>query len=486
MMAEREISLVDLILDILSHWRGILICMLVGALLMGSFSYVKAYRGVGGGQEEQVVGNMTLEDQIHNLEGQLSELEKIAVYTVMDDEQEYAAYQQYVESSLLMQMNPYSISEIDMIFRIRADDGEQSSMLKTVYENLVNGIGLHQWVEEQTGIPSASTGELIIAQQSPKVLLLIEGQGASLGSDCLKVIVIHYDEAECERLAQCVKDYIDQQYDLLSQELGVHEVVLLSESAGFVMDTEIRDAQLSYSNRIITLLTSCARAKDAFTDNQQIYYELLKAGEGASEEASGLEEETEPTIARPSISVKYVALGAVLFAFIYAGVLFVLYILNGKLRANDDLQGLYNISQLGLIVKDDGKKRFFIDRWIDALRNWNRRRFTREQSLELAVAAIKIAVGKQGLDIIYLMGCDLKAGADAVCNELKERLEKEKITVKILDNVLYDAETMEELERAEGVVLIEKAMSTMYDEIRRELELAYRQDIKVLGGIVME
>ena len=63
---------------------------------------------------------------------------------------------------------------------------------------------------------------------------------------------------------------------------------------------------------------------------------------------------------------------------------------------------------------------------------------------------------------------------------------KESIAVNILDNVLYDAESMEELESAKGIVLVEKAMSTMYNEILRELELVSRQGITVLGGIVVE
>ena len=435
---------------------------------------------------------MALAERLQELEELLSNTERIAVYTVLDDEKEYAVYQQYMESSVLMQMDPYNIPIINMLFKIQSDDVGQSYMLHLVYENLINGLGVCQWVEEQTGVSSAVAAELISAQARSNITLLNDTQETEFGSYCLNVAVVHYDSVECERLAQCVKDYIEQQCEKLSRELGVHEVVLLSESAGVIMDTEIRDSQLAYSNTQITLQTNCAKAKDAFTNNQQMYYELLKREEEISEKPERYEETTEPETAtqmaanKPSVSLKYMAVGAVLFAFTYAGVLFVLYILNGKLRVADELQSLYNISQLGLIVKDGTKKKFFIDKWIDTLRNRNKRQFTREQSLELAGAAIKISAGKQELDTICLMGCNLKAGADVVCQELKERLEKENITVQILDNVLYDAETMEELESAKGIVLVEKAMSTMYNEILRELELASRQGIKVLGGIVVE
>ena len=47
-------------------------------------------------------------------------------------------------------------------------------------------------------------------------------------------------------------------------------------------------------------------------------------------------------------------------------------------------------------------------------------------------------------------------------------------------------EAMERLGKSQGVVLVEKAMSTMCEEIARELELAQRQGIRVLGGIVVE
>ena len=62
------------------------------------------------------------------------------------------------------------------------------------------------------------------------------------------------------------------------------------------------------------------------------------------------------------------------------------------------------------------------------------------------------------------MGCDLKAGAETVCEKLKEMLAQEKISVMVLDNVLYDAGAMEKLSEVRGVVLVEKAATTMYDE----------------------
>ena len=187
----------------------------------------------------------------------------------------------------------------------------------------------------------------------------------------------------------------------------------------------------------------------------------------------------------PAVSKKYVFLGAILFVFVYAAVLCLIYIFNTKVRASDELQRLYNIPQIGLVVRES-KRKLLLDRWADSLRNYGKRKFSAEQSLELAFAAVKIATVKNGVNNICLMGCNMSAGADKVCESLKTALEKEKINVTVLDNVLYDAEAMEQMNAMQGAVLVEKAGSTLYNEVTSELEQLKRQDITVLGGIIVE
>ena len=149
---------------------------------------------------------------------------------------------------------------------------------------------------------------------------------------------------------------------------------------------------------------------------------------------------------------------------------------------------LFGISQLGLIPGQQKKKKFlgFIDGWILALRDHNKRKFSSEEAMELAATAVKISAGKNMLDTVYLMGCDLKEGAMELCQQIKGKLEQENIHVHVLNNVLYNAEILEQLEEAKGVVLVERAGSTLYTEIVKELELLKRQEIKAIGGIVVE
>ena len=253
------------------------------------------------------------------------------------------------------------------------------------------------------------------------------------------------------------------------------------------MDVDVMDRQVLYRNDVSNGRTAIATAKSKFTEEQQKYYDLLTWEDRIEEEEIKPKEATEElaTVATPSVSKKYILLRAILFAFGYVVVLAFAYIFDSKLRASDELQNLYHIPQIGVIVKDS-EKEFIVDKWIDVLRHYGKRKFSVEQSMELAFAAVKIAAVKNGLDSICLMGCNLSAGAGNVCENLKVALEKEGITVTILDNVLYNAEMMEKVDAVSGVVLVEKAGSTLYNEIANELELLKRQEITVLGGIIVE
>lgn len=55
----------------------------------------------------------------------------------------------------------------------------------------------------------------------------------------------------------------------------------------------------------------------------------------------------------------------------------------------------------------------------------------------------------------------------------------------ILNNILYDAAALKGLKSARGVVLVETAGSTLYTEINQELELLKRENIEILGGILV-
>ena len=489
-MEEREIDLLDMIADILSHWRGLLVALIIGAVLMGGFSYVKSYRNIQSTptvEEEPELDELAVEEQLTQLEDSLSDSEKAAVLTTVDDEREYLYKDKYFQESVYMQLDPLDIVQTELVYRIQAEDEGLAQHLGTLYKNIVGGVGLYDWVEQQTGIDAAYAAELISVSTNPEIFVR-NGANISTGSDNLKVTVIQKDEETCGQLAAAVSSYMEQQQKNLVKELGNHELILLSETSGKIISTDMMARQIDYGNQVSNLRSGIASAKAGFTADQQKYYDLLTWEEETREAEMDQKDTTteeEPVLASPSVSKKYVLLGAVLFAFVYAGILFLIYIFNSKIRVSDELQSLYHIPLIGVVVKNS-KKKFILDKWVDDLRYYGKRKFDAKQSMELAFAAVKIVAVKNKLNTICLMGCNLEAGAGSVCENLKTALEKEGVNVTVLDNVLYNAESMEKVEAMTGVVLVEKAGSTLYNEVANELALLKRQDITVLGGIIVE
>lgn len=488
-MQTREIDLLDMIADVLSHWRGLIVALVLGAVLLGGFSYMKSLRTVQNVQQPETVvqEETTVEEQLTQLEQSLDDKSLATVLAVVDDEKEYDLKKTYSENSIYMQLNPLQTVQTELIYQVQTADGSMDGQLGALYTSLLNNVGLYDWVAQQTGIEAGYVGELISAETVSSLTIL--SKEMTLGTNCIKVSILQSDTEACQKLSDAVKAYMSEEQKKLNDEFGQHALVLVSETIDSIMNKNLMNEQIRSRNEIASLQSTIAAAKADFTEEQKQYYELVTWEEAEHSEqpeqpAQSVTAEENP-VPTPAVSKKYILLGAVLFAFVYAVVICMAYIFNTKLRVSDELQSIYGIPQIGLVVRESGRK-VFLDKWVDSLRHYGKRKFTAEQSMELAFAAIKITAVKNGLNNICLMGCNMSAGADKVCESLKAALEKEQISVSVLDNVLYDAEAMAKMSAMQGAVLVEKAGSTLYNEVASELELLKRQDIRVLGGIIVE
>ena len=535
-MKEREISLVDLLVEILLHWRGIIVLMLVGGICLGAFSYMRSVQsaqaqaarieelkeeleeGTEGGMRltdvlrdyagddeadmEEIIGdllkndNMSLEEALKaRLEEEMTEAQLNNVYYTLRYEEKHRDKELRQKESVIMQMDPDNVQKAEITFIVNTGDPEKAYDIERVYEDLGSSTEFMEKLAEQSGQTLFAIGEIYSLSRG--------SSGPMKGSNTFRVVISHYDEKTCRLLADTVIEEISARHDELAGQVGEHEVAVLTQSFGPVTNPNVRQRQQDAVDELLDLEAASARLKAAFSEEEWYYYNLLATGElggnpnaipvdktdtEAEEEEENIRDIIEAGVTvRPGVSVKYVLLGMIMAAFVYAFAVFMLYVLNNKLRATDHLQELYEIPQLGQIPDESSDRKVFgfIDKWILRLRYWNQRKFTPEEALNLTAVAIKMAAGKEALDTVCLIGCDLKAQALKNCGEIKDFLEKEKIGVRILNNVLYDAEAMRELEDARGVVLVEKAGSTLYTEVAQELELLNRQEIRVLGGVIV-
>lgn len=513
MMQEREINLIDLIVEVFLHWRMFIVWMLCGAVLFAGFSYVRTWQSANTQAAQVEDAKRQLEEVpsedipaepidpelLQQLMDQLDDNQLRNVEYVLAFEELFRERLSYQEESILMQMDADNVQKAVVSVWITSESDEKSYEIEAVYEDTVQGGRMIQYVADRLGMTVSNVSELISLSHKTSGVTSIGG------NDDFTLTVIHYDEKVCRNMVQAIVKFIENEKGDLETAFGEFETVIVAQEPAAAYYPSITTSQRSLLSDIIALQDTITNRKNNFTDEQSLYYDavtkgkiiVLNAEESDSEEIidiASLEEIIQRGVTvTPGISLRYVLLGMVLAVFVYAFYIFMIYILNTRIRITDNLQQLYEIPQLGQISgnKEEKKRFIFIDKWILSLRNRNKRKFTKEEAVKLASVAVKMAAERNSVNSVYLIGCDLKEQALAVCEQIKESLDQSglnrgSLQVNILSNVLYDAQAMSNLENAQGVVLVEQAGSTLYDEISQELQLLNRQGIKALGGIIVE
>lgn len=498
-ITEREISMVDMLIDVLLHWRGIVIAIVLGGVFMGGVSYLRDMRNV---QVQNVstddnsleqFGEVYQQDiditQINEqwLAEQLTEEEVNNVNRALLYRQLYEDALLYQQRSMATQVDPYNVPREEIILLVQSDDLNRTYSIKKIYEDMVTSAGIYEYLKENCGVDS-SVCEMIILDDI--------SYDQMYETDILRVTIQHYNEEICKKIADSVLVYLNEQSLAMQESLGTHVLSLVSRSSSKVFVEDYLTQQWEMQIQLSGYKTSCIDLKAKFTDKQLCYYNYMLSGRLSFESNEYLldidvQEENVEQVAEPMapmVSKMYVVLGMALFAFIYVFVLLVLYVMDKRLRTSDNLLELYGIPQLGTIPKhEETMRRYnFIDRFVLSLRNRNKRQFTYDEAVELAAVSVKILAEREGIKEVTLVGCNLKDDSLEVCEQIKRRLEKDNVVTMILNNVLYDAQSMCELENACGVVLVETTGSTLYDEIAKEVELMRRQAIKIMGTVVVE
>lgn len=500
-MKPREINLIDLFVEILLQWRKIIVFMLVGAILFAGLGYARSQRTYQEQKAEaerleklQIEGDETEETYPGKqwLEEQLTEAEIADVKSVITVEEFCEARQSYWNQCVMTKVNALAVPTAELTFHISADTNEDAYDIQGAYEDLLTSGNFYEYLAKgQENLSAAQVKEIVALERS--------SYGMLRGTDLVSLYMINVDQRSCEKLAEGVMQYVQDNYQNMEEILGEHKIEVITNSYTTVFRTDILGIQKGAIDEIASLDNSASEAKNAFSDLQWRYYNYLVGGvaQGMPESReSEISTETEGKnielsevnrIEKPKVSVKYILLGILLAAFMYICYYSLKYILCAKLRSVDDLQDIYGLPELGHISLTAGKKKVLevVDRKILAIRNYGHRQFTTEEAIELTIAAIKIVAEKKEIQNLAMIGCGIKEEKQEVCNKIVDRLGREGIKVSLLNNILYDAVSMEKLSGIQGAVLVGIAGETFYNELLDEKNLLARQEIEQLGAILI-
>lgn len=475
---EKEIRLTELIWKILYAWRFMILCVVVCAVLLTGLKYGKDKSNLAAASAQNNLSEADLRENLTtDQENALTQAE--SVQRQLEEKQDYQA------ESILMNIDAYAKKVVTLQYYVNTNYtvNLNSSISMDYVDSLIDSYtayienkGLNGSVTETLdwSVDEVYVGELI------KVGGRIKSDGdqtntVNTSGKTFIVYVTGEDDDQIKELADAVEQAITAYQPVLSDTIGAHELTLVDRYESVVTDETLAASQASLQTSITDLETKLSTLTAAFTDVQQ------KLLDGNTAEKSSTE-----TASSAGISKKYILFGA--FIGLFLGCLWIVlrYILSGRIQSAEELQEMYGLRILGNLAAEEKKRRFLdgFDRWLDAIRcieTW-----TVEEQQELILTNIVVTCKKEKIGhVFFTTSVHVDETEDKITKVISEKLRENGIQVTFGENIMRNAGAFEQMAEIGHVVILEKAGTTQYTVLEKELTACSEQGALLLGIIVM-
>lgn len=281
---EVQIDLMTLLHYILRKWRSIIVVMLIVAVAANLYSVKKSMSVVASvsAAEEEV----DIEKQIENAKEELTadELEQVErVYSMYEyNSQLYQENDEYLEKSMLMQLNPNEIPTVMLNYQFRKDQAdEELSNIFTMYENALLDEDTCTAIIQVFGEEYANTSvrELISVTDTENVQNsdIIKLQNDK-NSGILSIQIYADSEEQCEQVAEIVKKRVMEYTEQLQQIFGIYTVNAISEQYYISSDSNLNMQKSDVVNAVNDAYTALKNISSGLSEKQMTYYNLLVKG----------------------------------------------------------------------------------------------------------------------------------------------------------------------------------------------------------------
>lgn len=482
---EREISLSNLFWKLLLGWRRWLAAGIIFAILLATFDYARdsaAYKNTMSQQEKVQQGQIA--ETIS-----LTAEEQEEVETVKELQKTIAQTKNYLDNSILMNLNPYEEKVLVLQYYVDSDytynytqenKKDYTDAVVASYCNYVASGDMAAEICDQTELEISEfyLQELISSDSD-------SNSNSNSDADIFQITIVCNETEMLEQLSGVIQTVVENQTSSIANQIGSHSLKLLSTKITSQTDTELATQQKAQRDVLSAYRTQLNNLKDALTEAQLTSLNMEMQQEEAEE---GTEIETNVAApVSPSLSVKMLILGFIVGVFL-ACVWIVLEVLfTSKIQESKEISDLFGVRMIGELHSENPKKKFLgmIDSAILKMKNRNKKQLTREQQFKIICSNIEIACKKAGVDKVYLTGSEIEKLDSQWVSEIKKLLAVAGITASNGENISYDAKSLKEIAETGYVVFVEQVGSSLYNEVEREVRTALENGIEIVGSIVI-
>lgn len=490
---EVQIDLMTLLHYILRKWRSIIVVMLIVAVAANLYSVKKSMSEAAAVSTTEEVD---IEKQIENAKEELTadELEQVErVYSMYEyNSQLYQENKEYLEKSVLMQLNPNEIPTVMLNYQFKKDQAdEELSNIFTMYENALLDEDTCTAIIQVFGEEYANTSvrELISVTdtengQNSDIIKLQKDKNSGI----LSIQIYAGSEEQCEQVAEIVKTRVLEYTEQLQQIFGNYTVNAISEQYYISSDSNLNMQKSDVVNVVNEACTVIKNITSGLSEKQIGYFNLLAKD---CEDQTIAKEDTQETanmIANVQyISIKYVLIGLLAGMFLAVCWYAVVYIMTQTVKDVDEVKIITNLPVFGTVLRsNENGKRNMIDRWIDSWFAHDKKSENNELLLTRISHEVAMLAGQKDMRNL-LVACsesdqNLKKQADSLVEKLREL----GMNVTSTDSLVSDnTEVLKQLESADSAVFVEQLMKSERNQIREAVELCRRCRVEVLGSVIV-
>lgn len=460
---EKEIDIWDMFLYMCQKWR-----VLIGAavIFMVLFGALGAYKNMNSGTKEQSfdsevsLGNLSLVDQ-----------NRVQHYLLADEMYQNALEQNEKDELLLLDYSNIYSANVDYII----EENDDSVAIAKVLEDKIKAAwnyktDINQFNEVSLGYDSSvSIYDGVGNKQSKSVVVSVNVYGI--------------DDEGCQSSLESVDEIVKAAEKELKNVFGQYQTKFIEGESYVTSLDKLQNYINDKKNFEYTRLNNKVNISAALSETAKQYIEEYQKADEDTEEV----EENEGNEKKSPISlinVKFILLGLVGGGIFAAAIYCVIYILNGKVRYEDDLEQDYGLNLLGRVSGE--QKGIKLDQWLLNLRRRNIHHFTYQECVEIIASEIKVKAQRSGIQKVYATGCMMGEKQNSLVKDVAKVLADAKIELICGKSILYYAEALEESSAVGSILLFEKCNEARYVEIEQEMRRAEARGLDIVGMVLVE
>lgn len=472
---QREVNLIDIVKNVCSKWKYILVVAIIVTLIAVVFDYIQYMKE---SKKQQSIVQNPEQNVSENVE--LTE-EELAVVTTYYEYQGLLQHQKtYNETSPLMNLDATGFYKtllcyyVDNYYAVEYPTmNKTNNLLKftEAYKSVLTSANFKQKLVEILG------GEEKAGQYYTEVVDCNNQYGHNIASsqnngNLMVISIYNADEEMCKKIAGLVKEAIETNKSEITNTFGEHDIALVSENCSLVADNNLVTYQRAKIDNLYNIQVAMDNMVNNMTPNEKIYIDN-NGKQAVSNTQVAQQENAVVTIPPYSIKTNLIVIAFVAGAFIAAFWFMLRYLFVTKLQKEDDFEKIYQVKTLGKIGTKQSKN------------NGERKTQVDFEEVRMIATSIQILAKQEGVDTIFLTGEQFSAMELEIVEQLKSLLSKNQIKLEHGESVMTHVDSFTKAADLGHVVLMETVNKSKYKEIKQIIDKLQYHKIKIMGSIIV-